>query len=286
MDTPVSKHKKFSRDAELFCARHLFSSDRDLYRIALYAPSYAPPSKRGAITALFLLLTEIEKIPSLVSEQTMGHLRLKWWYDSLSHNKTAPQNEQTLLLAALKTGIADGVLKPDALLALIEVMQEDLSPTPFNTAQDFIAYQTRKASAIAACAPCLWGENPEGSDHNALLSLLCLRVFKHMARSTAVLQKNTCTSLARLHQFDGAALENGAVNPAFIKVLKDMVAALPPIPKEGKATTKDNASRFVAAIAASATIGLQRLNTEKTMIFSPRFQNFGGVDVLRFWWLV
>ncbi|HSR72756.1 MAG TPA: phytoene/squalene synthase family protein [Kiloniellales bacterium] len=62
-----------------YCAREVRRLDHDRYLAALFAPQ----ERREALFALYAFNQEIARIPELVSESLLGHIRLQWWRDAI-----------------------------------------------------------------------------------------------------------------------------------------------------------------------------------------------------------
>ncbi len=62
-----------------YCARQLWRHDRDRFLIALYAP----PDRREALFAIHAFNLEVARTREVVTEETLGLIRLQWWRDAL-----------------------------------------------------------------------------------------------------------------------------------------------------------------------------------------------------------
>ena len=66
-------------DTVATCRQLLAARDRDL----LLSSNYANAGDRPRLVALFAFMTELRRIPSLVSEPGLGEIRLQWWREAL-----------------------------------------------------------------------------------------------------------------------------------------------------------------------------------------------------------
>lgn len=131
MNSPIPKYKNKNtaslEAAQNFCAEQLMIADRDLYRLTLFAKN----EERQVLQAIFLLVCEIEKIPSLAQDPMMASIRLKWWYDSienlLNEDSQPPQDTTTLLLVALRDSHQKSLIDIPSLLELIDLMQTEIN---------------------------------------------------------------------------------------------------------------------------------------------------------------
>ncbi len=66
-------------DANAYCAELVRREDRDRFLCALFAA----PQARGDLLALYAFYREVARVPAIVSEALIGHMRLQWWRDRL-----------------------------------------------------------------------------------------------------------------------------------------------------------------------------------------------------------
>lgn len=252
MEPVPSNHKYFLKNARNFCADRLLELDRDLYRASLYAGP-----ARDALQALFLLMTEIEAIPALVTEPMMGTMRIKWWYDNLSKTEG---DGRTLLLGALIQEFDEKKLDRDGVLSLLETMQAELATPRFQNPAEWPAYHHRKAAALTHAAllddrfiPCL-------------APFLALRTLKSMAANGAILLRACPPGVAQP--------ANGRLPPETARILAH---AVPPC------AAGAGAPPLLRHIAAFHTLTLRRLDKNGYDITRPGFVRMGGFDLLRLW---
>lgn len=66
-------------DAGTYCAELVRREDRDRFLCTLFAA----PAARGDLLALYAFHREVARVPAIVSEALIGHMRLQWWRDRL-----------------------------------------------------------------------------------------------------------------------------------------------------------------------------------------------------------
>ncbi len=89
--------------------------DRDRYRSTLFAP----PEKRRALTALYALNVELERIVLVTDEPMAGQIRLQWWRDSIDFAE--PQVKVGSPLAdALRSAMFEHNLPKERLIGMVD----------------------------------------------------------------------------------------------------------------------------------------------------------------------
>ncbi len=66
-------------DAVDYCAELVRREDRDRFLCTMFAA----PSARRDLFALYAFYREVSRVPAVVSEPLIGHIRLQWWRDRL-----------------------------------------------------------------------------------------------------------------------------------------------------------------------------------------------------------
>jgi 15-cis-phytoene synthase len=98
-------------------------------RARYYATLFAPASLRADLFALYGFAVEIARIPGLVSEPTLGEVRLQWWRDQLALAEPG-QGAGAPALTAIAGAIARHNLPKEPLTALIDARRSDLYADP------------------------------------------------------------------------------------------------------------------------------------------------------------
>lgn len=127
----------------------LREKDHDRFLTLFFAPSAARP----ALTALYAFNLEIARIPELVTEPMMGHIRLQWWREVL---EGLPQGETRGHAAAVALHEA-GNVPLDRLQTLIDARERDLSDEPFPDMAALEAYADETSSALMRVAALILG---------------------------------------------------------------------------------------------------------------------------------
>lgn len=90
------------------------------------AATLAPRSQRASLAAIAAFAAELARIPALVSEPSLGDIRLQWWRDALAAAQTGTRSGHQIADA-----VADAVqrygLDHQRLIAMIDARELDLS---------------------------------------------------------------------------------------------------------------------------------------------------------------
>lgn len=111
-----------------YCANLVRQQDPDRFLISLFAPA----DRREALWALYAFNYEIARTREVVSDTTLGLIRLQWWRDSITeiYNNETPRRHEILL--PLADVIRRYNLPKDLFLNLIYAREfdlEDVAPT-------------------------------------------------------------------------------------------------------------------------------------------------------------
>ena len=105
-----------------YCGKLVKEQDPDRFLISLFMPA----DKRADLWALFALNYEIAKTREVVTDTTLGLIRLQWWKDaikSICEGREPPQNE---ILPDLASAIQTYHLPYEAFEKLITAREFDL----------------------------------------------------------------------------------------------------------------------------------------------------------------
>ena len=113
-----------------------------------YAASlFAPSDKRDALMTLYRFDAEIKRIPSLVSEQMLGEIRLVWWQEAL-RGERAEEARLNPLADAILDVIANDKLPLSAMLQLIESEIQSLETFASTDEREMEANYGQRYSAV------------------------------------------------------------------------------------------------------------------------------------------
>jgi phytoene synthase len=143
-----------------FCGAEVRAHDPDRFLISLAFP----PAQRAALWALFAFNYEIAKTRDVVSEPTLGHIRLQWWREGVEALETGEERPRHEVLAAL----APYALPQAELKALVDARDFDLEGRPPATLDELRAYAVATAVPLARLAARLTGADPDESADAAI----------------------------------------------------------------------------------------------------------------------
>jgi len=108
-----------------YCGEQIRRHDNDRFVCALFAP----PPERDALTALYAFNLEVARIPEVVRETLLGHMRLQWWRDCIAaiYEGTPPEHQVAVPLAE---AVARHGLERSLFDRLLDARAADLDPDP------------------------------------------------------------------------------------------------------------------------------------------------------------
>lgn len=207
----------------------LRDSDREAYIAALFLPV----DKRDDVATLWAFNAEIERIRMLVSEPVPGEIRLQWWRDVLSGDRTG-EGAQHPVANALLAVIEKHQLQAPAFDNLLEARIFDLYNDPMPDRATLEGYLGETRSVLLQMGlQILMGEEPENGDAagHAGVAFGIAQILRQMAHHRARGQIFVPSDILHASGLDGAQF-----------------------------LTLTDATRFEPAIAALAALGREHLN--------------------------
>jgi phytoene synthase len=158
------------------------------------ATRFAQPPARARLIAIYAANYEIARTAEMVTEDTLGEIRLQFWRGAIDTLYGAPGATlpNTPLIVALREAVEGASLPREAFDLLIDARLMDFPETPFATWEELDAYVDATAGnimylAVKACAPDF---DPDETQRSALLAAarawgLCglVRAFPYWARA-------------------------------------------------------------------------------------------------------
>lgn len=131
-----------------FLAAELKKADPDRYLLSLFAPARA----RQALWALFLFNHEIAKTRSMVTDTTLGLIRLQWWRDEIAKICHGGTGGQIPVLSTLAPAIHAHNLPQawfDGLIYAREFDLEDVTPETWDGVKNYADFVTTPLNRLA-----------------------------------------------------------------------------------------------------------------------------------------
>jgi NADH dehydrogenase [ubiquinone] 1 alpha subcomplex assembly factor 6 len=178
-----------------YCAELVARYDRDRYRLSLTVPR----GMREDLWALFAFNHEIAKTREVVSEPTLGLIRLQWWREALDklYGGEVPAHEILVALSkalSLGRGLGEGkgkasfdvlpsprpspggegVLPRPWFDALIDARERDLDKQPFATLAEVEDYADATATPLYRLALGILGQGAEEKDLRSISTAYAL----------------------------------------------------------------------------------------------------------------
>jgi phytoene synthase len=242
-------------------------ADRDIWLAALFAPFQT----RRHIHALYAFSREIARIPEIVSQPTLGEIRIQWWIEALEGAR-AGEAASHPVGAALFDTISRLQLPRAPLVALAEARRFDLYADPMPSLNDLEGYCGETISALIRLASIIaaGGKDPGGAEAagHAGVALGIARIIAdlpmHAARGTCYLPADVLARHGALPEAAAAGLSSPA-----------MIAAV----DELRQLARDHAARAWSAARAMAPEG--RVALLPLALVDPLVTRGAGEDPFR-----
>lgn len=135
------------------CGEIVRQSDKDRFLTVMTARS----DMRDDLFALYAFNFEIAKISEVVSETTLGHIRLQWWRDAIEECFNGTPRRHVVVKALAET-IQDRGLPREAFDTAINARERDLDPgSTFNGLDDLRLYAKESSGSISKLAAVVAG---------------------------------------------------------------------------------------------------------------------------------
>jgi NADH dehydrogenase [ubiquinone] 1 alpha subcomplex assembly factor 6 len=141
-------------------ARLVRRHDRDRFLTALFAPE----AQRRGLLALYAFNYEVAKTREVVSEPTLGRIRLQWWRDSLDAIYAGVAARRPEVLQPLADAIRRHALTRRHLDALIDARERDLDDAPPTSLAALEAYAEETSAPLVLLALEALGASGEATE--------------------------------------------------------------------------------------------------------------------------
>ena len=162
-------------DAFAHCEALVRSHDKDRYLATLFAPA----QQRGPLFALYAFDLEIAQVRERAREPMPGEIRLQWWREVLSGERSGEAASHPVA-AALTDTVARFALLPERLIELTEARAFDLYDDPMLTFEALDGYLRRTFATVFELATTICGTAAPHAAERAGLAcglMMLLRAF-------------------------------------------------------------------------------------------------------------
>jgi phytoene synthase len=192
--------------------------DRDRYLADLFAPRGA----REHLFALHAFNVEISRVRDVVSDPTLGEIRLQWWRDAIVSGAAGGHP----IARALIETIRRFGLPTSALHRLLDARVFDLYDDPMPSLNDLEGYAGDTASALIQLAAIVLadGKDPgtaEAAGHAGVAYALT-GLMRSLPRNAARGQTFLPNNMLMVRGIDGASLAAGEATPELRSLLADL----------------------------------------------------------------
>lgn len=139
-----------ARNSHVIEARTSFALVEEHDRDRRLSMLFAPPEKRGALSALYAFDIETARVRDMVSQPLPGEIRLQWWRDLISSGAKSGTGHP--IADELLEVIAHYDLPRSAFERFIDARIFDLYDDPFPTTEDFETYAGETRSTLIMLA--------------------------------------------------------------------------------------------------------------------------------------
>lgn len=135
-----------------YCATLVREADRDRYLAALFAPA----AHRDALFALYAFNVELSRVRDLAREPMPGEIRLQWWREALSGERSSEAAAHPVAAALLET-IGRHGFSIAPFIALIDAHAFDLYDEPLATIDALETYAAETEGRVLAISAAILG---------------------------------------------------------------------------------------------------------------------------------
>lgn len=127
------------------CAAIARRHDRERYLACLFAP----PGRRDALLAVLAANHEIAKTAEVVSDPTIGRIRLQWWHETFDGIEAGQPRVHEVAMPLAQAVFRHG-LRLDCLRTVVDAREADLDSEPPATLEALEAYARATAGELHA----------------------------------------------------------------------------------------------------------------------------------------
>jgi phytoene synthase len=205
-------------DAYRHCEALTRAADKDRFLASLFAPA----ERRGALHALYAFDGEVARIRDAVREPLAGELRLQWWRDVLTGERSG-EALASPVAAALCDTIARHALPAAPLLELLEARSFDLYDDPMPGLAHLDGYARQTASqVIALAARVLDPAMVDDVAGPAGIARTVTQLLRNLARHASRRQLYVPADMLARHGVDAEDVFAGRATPALRAALAEL----------------------------------------------------------------
>ena len=143
---------------DTYCRDTVRTFDRDRWLASVFAPAQARPR----LMVLYCLNVELARIPELITEPMVGHIRLQWWRESIEALEAGRVRDHAVL-RRLATMVEEGDVAVLDIAALIDAREHDVEDTGFGDMGEFEAHCRATGGALSRMALLALGVSVPGA---------------------------------------------------------------------------------------------------------------------------
>jgi 15-cis-phytoene synthase len=258
------------------CTTLVREADRDRYLATLFAPA----AHRDALMALYAFNIEIARVRDVAREPMPGEIRLQWWREVLSGERSGEAAAHPVA-AALLAALTQYGIDPKRLIALIDAHGFDLYDEPMATLDDLDAYGAGTQGTLLDAAAAILGARNETVTRHAGIALAVTVIFNDFPRHASRRQLYIPVEVLDRHSVDREQIFAGqggeGLRAAFAELIRHARRQL----QAGQMAQPS--APMLPALLPAALIGPQLRNVERAgyQAFQPE-----PLSLLRRQWLL
>lgn len=262
-------------DALPYCAEIVRDHDPDRFMMSLYAPSEA----REALWALFAFNHEISKTRDVVSESTLGLIRLQWWRDAIAAIYERNEILHHEVIKPLAEAIKHYGLPREHFDTLIYAREFDLEDVQPGNVEGLLNYADFTTTPLLKLAAAITGTDPT---QEVIQPIGMVYTTIHVLRDTPkYAQKGRLLlpeDLTKAHDITLDTIFEESTRSALKTATKEVVSEIP------SQARPDNV--ILKAHTALAEIYKRQLVSQGYDVLAPRMQLPPAFKALRMFWKI
>jgi NADH dehydrogenase [ubiquinone] 1 alpha subcomplex assembly factor 6 len=243
-----------------YCGNDIRQHDYNRYLLALHYPA-----AREALFALFVLNYEIARTRSVVTDTTLGHIRLQWWRDRISEIYDGQDGGNIPALSTLAPIISERSLPFawfDALLLAREFDLEDVAPASLEGLRNYADFINMPLSRLTLKII------SEETDEKEIVTISMNYELMNIVRSVPfMLAQHRCylpSDLLAQKSLTPQKIIDFNHQKEIVDVIKTIVSSIH--------TYRKPQSAFLHRMQRMTNIYLKHLEKNGFNVFSPNFQ--------------
>jgi NADH dehydrogenase [ubiquinone] 1 alpha subcomplex assembly factor 6 len=258
-------------DTLSYSAQQLRDGDNDRFLTALFAPA----DRRESLFALYAFNLELARVAESVTEPMMGHIRLQWWRDRVAEIYGGEPPKGGDAAQALCRAVRAHNLPRDSFDAMLDAREQDMSPEPPPTLDDFEVYVESTSGELVSLSLHTLGVAEEAAHEAGQHIGIAWAIVGHLRAAAFHARRGKVFLPADLLE-GGAAddLRSGRASPALVAVTQRLTE----LAEEHMTAARDVAPQVPAKALPALLLAplmrayLRRIHNQNDNLFSTKLE--------------